>query len=120
MFAMKVVFIVGLSLAFASAQVGVPGGVTELSGDDLVSATNVLNNSLEKLASGDGPNYKLGKVISARRQVVSGTKYIYEVELVSENSTKTCNVKIWSQPWLPNGNEVTFDCPDGKVVKTHN
>ncbi|XP_062123366.1 sarcocystatin-A-like [Drosophila sulfurigaster albostrigata] len=118
MFGMKVVFIVGLSLAFASAQR--PGGVTPLSGDDLVSATNVLNNSLEKLASGDGPNYKLGKVISASRQLVSGFKYVYEVELVSENNTKNCNVEIWSQPWLPNGNEVTFDCPDGKVVKRHN
>ncbi|KAH8311166.1 hypothetical protein KR044_004646, partial [Drosophila immigrans] len=98
-----------------------PGAPTPLTGDDLTTATNVLNKSLVTLASGDGPNYQLGKVISASRQIVSGVKYLYEVELVSGSSTKTCKVEIWSQPWVKdNGNEVTFDCPDGKVVKNHN
>lgn len=63
--------------------------------------------------------HRLGKIISATRQVVSGSKYVYEAELIQGEKTKTCNVEIWSQPWLPNGIQVTFNCPDGKVVKKH-
>lgn len=63
--------------------------------------------------------YRLGKIISASHQVVSGSLYRYEVELVEGGATKKCNVQIWSQPWLENGVEVTFDCPDGKVVRKH-
>ncbi|ALC45434.1 CG15369, partial [Drosophila busckii] len=96
------------------------GGVEELSGAGLKEAEDTLNLSLTKLAAGEGPNYKLGKIISARKQVVSGFKYYYEVELVEGSKTKTCKVEIWSQPWMPNGVEVIFDCPDGKVTKKHN
>ncbi|TDG43079.1 hypothetical protein AWZ03_010495 [Drosophila navojoa] len=117
MLSMKIVFVLGLALTIVSA--GILGGVTELSGADLKEAENTLNNSLSKLASGDGPNYKLGKIIKATRQVVSGTKYVYDVELIEGSKTKVCNVEIWSQPWLENGIQVTFNCPDGQVVKKH-
>ncbi|XP_023167257.2 sarcocystatin-A-like [Drosophila hydei] len=117
MFSMKIIFIFGLALTVVSA--GIRGGIKELSGDDLKEAEETLNNSLTKLASGDGPNYKLGKIIKATRQVVSGSKYVYDVELIEDSSTKICNVVIWSQPWLENGIEVTFNCPDGQVVKKH-
>ncbi|KAL7728662.1 hypothetical protein ACLKA6_004046 [Drosophila palustris] len=115
---MKVFFVLGFTLAVVSAQYGAP---TPLTGDDLKGAEGVLTKSLATLASGDGPSYQLGRVISATSQVVSGTKYVYEVELVEGTKTKTCTVDIWAQPWLPeNGYQVTFNCPDGKVVKTHN
>lgn len=61
----------------------------------------------------------MGKIISVTRQVVAGNKYVYEAELIEGDNTKKCNVEIWSQPWLENGIEVTFNCPDGKVVKKH-
>lgn len=63
--------------------------------------------------------FRLGKIISVTRQVVAGNKYVYEAELIEGDSTKKCNVEIWAQPWLENGIEVTFNCPDGKVVKKH-
>ncbi|TDG43077.1 hypothetical protein AWZ03_010493 [Drosophila navojoa] len=117
MLSMKIIFVLSLAVTIVSAGIG--GGIKELSGDDLKEAEQILNDSLAKLASGDGPNYKLGKIIKATRQVVSGSKYIYDVELIEGNNTKVCNVKIWSQPWLENGIEVTFNCPDGQVVKKH-
>ncbi|KAH8417970.1 hypothetical protein KR222_009682 [Zaprionus bogoriensis] len=117
MFSVKVIFVLGLALTIVSA--GIPGGVTPLSGNDLVEAEHTLNDSLIKLASGDGPNYKLGNIIWATRQVVAGIKYVYEVELIEGSQSKVCNVEILSQPWLENGIRVTFNCPDGKIVKSH-
>ncbi|XP_023167243.2 sarcocystatin-A-like [Drosophila hydei] len=117
MFSMKIIFVLSLALTVVSA--GLLGGVSELSGSELKEAEETLNNSLAKLASGDGPNYKLGKIIKATHQVVSGSKYVYDVELIDGSTTKTCNVEIWSQPWLENGIQVTFNCPDGQVVKKH-
>ncbi|XP_017844649.1 uncharacterized protein LOC108601261 [Drosophila busckii] len=121
MLSFKVIFVLGLTLAVASAgEPQLVGGITTLSGDELKEAETQLNSSLKTLAAGEGPNYQLGKIISARKQVVSGFKYYYEVELVEGSKTKTCKVEIWSQPWMPNGVEVIFDCPDGKVTKKHN
>ncbi|XP_030376202.1 sarcocystatin-A-like [Scaptodrosophila lebanonensis] len=119
MFSSKVIVVLGLALTIVAANV--PGAPRVLTGDDLKDAENTLNSSLQKLASGDGPNYQLGKIISATRQVVSGSLYKYEVELVDGNkATKKCNVSIWSQPWLDNGIEVSFECPgEDKVVKKH-
>ncbi|XP_054726257.1 sarcocystatin-A-like isoform X1 [Anastrepha obliqua] len=94
------------------------GAPSKLSGADLKEAEETLKTSLSKLAAGDGPNYNLSKIISVTRQVVSGTLYKYDVELVdSYGAKKNCNVEIWNQPWLENGTEVTFKCPGEEVVK---
>ncbi|XP_017846215.1 sarcocystatin-A-like [Drosophila busckii] len=120
MLSMKVIFLLGLTVAVAMAgHVPTLGGVEELSGAGLKEAEDTLNLSLTKLAAGEGPNYKLGKIISASRQTVSGFKYIYQVELVEGSKTKTCNVEIWSRTWLKDGIEVTFNCPEGSVTKKH-
>lgn len=59
MLSMKIVFVLGLALTVVSAQSGVAGGISPLSGDDLKEAEGVLNASLNKIASGsDGPSYK--------------------------------------------------------------
>nr|XP_014091386.1 putative cysteine proteinase CG12163 isoform X1 [Bactrocera oleae] len=85
---------------------------------DKKDAEQRLQASLDKLAAGDGPNYRISKVYSATSQVVSGTLTKIDVELYNENDEKErCTVKIWSQPWLPNGYEVTFDCPNKELVK---
>ncbi|KAH8417971.1 hypothetical protein KR222_009684 [Zaprionus bogoriensis] len=119
MMSIKVLLLLGVTLTVVLADEEVLGGVKPLTGQELKDAESTLNDSLTKLASGDGPNYKLGKVISATHQVVSGSLFVYEVELIEGSKTKLCNVKIWSQPWLENGIEVTFNCPDGKIVKKH-
>ncbi|XP_053946663.1 sarcocystatin-A-like [Anastrepha ludens] len=113
-----VLFSCVLAVVLAVPQGPIVGGESQLSGADLKEAEDTLKNSLSKLAGGDGPNYNLSKVNSVTRQVVSGTLYKYDVELVDSNGAKkNCNVEIWDQPWLENGTEVTFKCPGEEVVK---
>ncbi|XP_017063972.1 sarcocystatin-A-like [Drosophila eugracilis] len=99
----------------------IPGGIRVLEGKDLADAKEILETSLSKLAAGEGPHYRISKIRSATVQVVSGSKHAYSVELIDNSgATKECNVKIWSQPWVPNGIEVTFNCPnEPEVVRRH-
>lgn len=55
------------------------------------------------------------------KQVVSGILYKYDAEVIDGNSAvKPCKVEIWSQPWLKNGIQVTFECEgEEKLVKKH-
>ncbi|XP_005182867.1 sarcocystatin-A-like isoform X2 [Musca domestica] len=103
----------------ADDSVPVLGGSRPVSNFEEIEKT--LNNSLSKLAAGDGPNYKLVKIYSGEVQVVSGLSTRIEADLMDENgTTKRFKVCIWSQPWLKNGVQVTFEC-DGEptVVKSH-
>uniref|UniRef100_A0A034WRI9 Sarcocystatin-A n=1 Tax=Bactrocera dorsalis TaxID=27457 RepID=A0A034WRI9_BACDO len=111
--------VIAVVLAMPNEQI--LGGVSQLSGEDLKQAQEELKNSLTKLATGDGPAYKISKVNSASSQVVSGTLYKFNVDLISgNNEVKNCNVEIWSQPWLPEGIQVTFDCEgEEKIVRKH-
>ncbi|KAI8118430.1 Sarcocystatin-A [Lucilia cuprina] len=97
------------------------GCPVKLTGNDIKISEDVLNKSLTKLAAGDGPVYKLVKINSASRQVVSGSKYVINADLMDENEkVKTCDIEIWSQAWLENGIQVTFDCPgEEKLVRKH-
>ncbi|KAH8381675.1 hypothetical protein KR093_010517, partial [Drosophila rubida] len=97
------------------------GGPSELSGDGLKKAIDNLDVALAKLATGDGPSYKAGKVIKVTTQVVAGSLDTYTVELVKGGETKQCTVKIWSQPWLSeNGTNIKIECDgdDDKVDST--
>ncbi|XP_037943267.1 sarcocystatin-A-like [Teleopsis dalmanni] len=119
---MKTIFLLSLAIIVVAANdVPVLGGVQNLSGDDINSAKEALELSLTKLAAGEGPSYKLSKILSATSQVVSGIAYKIKAELIDSNdATKICNIGIWSQSWLENGIEVTFEC-DGeeKLVRKH-
>ncbi|TDG41128.1 hypothetical protein AWZ03_012455 [Drosophila navojoa] len=97
------------------------GAPRELSGDDLEESRATLESSLTKLAAGTGPYYRVSRILSASTQVVTGTLNRYKVELIDTNKeTKVCDVEIWSRNWLPNGVEVTFDCPnEAKEVRNH-
>ncbi|CAD6993234.1 sarcocystatin-A [Ceratitis capitata] len=97
------------------------GGESQLSGADLKEAESELQESLTKLKGlGEGPDFKISKVNSASRQVVSGTLLKLDVDLQAGNEIKKCLVEIWSQPWLENGIQVTFNCPGGeKIVRKH-
>ncbi|XP_004519757.1 putative cysteine proteinase CG12163 [Ceratitis capitata] len=91
------------------------GGARKLDDKD---AEERLQASLDKLAAGDGPNYRISEIYSATTQVVSGTLTKIDAELVNEHNEKErCIVKIWSRTWLPNGIEVTFKCPNKELVK---
>ncbi|XP_013114794.1 sarcocystatin-A [Stomoxys calcitrans] len=117
---MKVWIFLGFCMAMAMAsQPPISGGITSVR--NLKEAEKELNASLAKLATGDGPRYRLVKIYSATRQVVAGRKSEIVADLVDNNGkTKKCNVTIWSRPWLPDGIEVTFRC-DGeqKLTRKH-
>ncbi|EDW51230.1 sarcocystatin-A [Drosophila sechellia] len=97
------------------------GAPRNLEGQDLANAQQRLEASLTKLAAGDGPHYRLSKVLSATSQVVSGVRNDYSVELIdNQGATKVCHVDIWSKPWLPGGIQVTFNCPnEPELVRRH-
>ncbi|XP_030563185.1 sarcocystatin-A [Drosophila novamexicana] len=120
MFVAKVLFVCA-AVVLVSGYPQVFGGPRQLSESEIEEATNRLQSSLTKLAAGEGPNYRISKVLSASTQVVSGSLDKYNVELIDSNDAKkVCNVEIWNRSWLPNGIEVTFDCPnERKVIKNH-
>ncbi|KAI8043968.1 cystatin-like protein [Drosophila gunungcola] len=98
--AMKVIFVLGLTLAVAVDGRLPPGAAKPLEGDDLSAARELLTTTLAKLATGDGPNYEVVNVLSASSQVVAGSLHKFDVELSNGSDNKECTVKIWSRPWL--------------------
>ncbi|KAM7363086.1 sarcocystatin-A-like [Cochliomyia hominivorax] len=120
---MKFVLILCLTIiTTVSGRPGCPGCVSRLTGNRLKDAEMTLIYSLNKLAECDGPYYRLVKVNSAFVQVVAGIRHIIIADLIDNNSqqSKTCRVTIWSQPWMPNGTEVNFDCPgEEKITRRH-
>ncbi|XP_017041917.1 sarcocystatin-A [Drosophila ficusphila] len=126
MFAAKILILCAVSCVLVNATPqglgGIVGGVRNLDGKDLAEAQETLQTSLTKLAAGaDGPHYRISKVLSATHQVVSGSAYVFSVELIdNQEAKKVCDVNIWSQPWLPNGIKVTFKCPnEPELVRQH-
>ncbi|XP_064537038.1 sarcocystatin-A [Drosophila montana] len=120
MFVAKVLFVCAAVVLVSGYPLAL-GGPRQLSESEIEEATNTLQKSLTKLAAGEGPNYRISKVLSVTTQVVSGSLDKYNVELIDSNGDKkVCNVEIWGRSWLPNGIEVTFDCPnEEKVIKNH-
>ncbi|XP_017018030.1 sarcocystatin-A [Drosophila kikkawai] len=111
------------ALASATPQgFGVLGGPKQLEGQELVESQKTLQASLDKLAAGEGPYYRISRILSASTQVVAGTNDSYSVELIDRTgATKVCDVDIWSRGWLPNGIRVTFRCPnEPELIKKHN
>ncbi|BFG00471.1 sarcocystatin-A [Drosophila madeirensis] len=104
------------------AAIGGLGAPRTLTGAELDRAHATLTSSLNTLAAGEGPSYRVSKIMSATVQVVAGSLNSYIVELIEPNgATKVCEVRIWSRHWLPNGIQITFNCPnEPEVVKTHN
>ncbi|XP_013113896.1 sarcocystatin-A [Stomoxys calcitrans] len=94
-----VVIVLLATVALAKAQGFTPlcpGCPTVLeSPADFAKATNVLKESLTQLTAGEGPNYKLGKINSGSKQVISGIFYKINANLIDENeATKTCDIEI--------------------------
>jgi len=104
-----------------SNEVPVLGGITPITGDRLTEAEQELSFALTTLSSGEGPRYRLSKIRTATAQVVSGIAYTYDAELIADdNTTVDCTIKLWSQPWMQNGNQITFNCNgQDEVVKSY-
>ncbi|XP_016978263.2 cystatin-like protein [Drosophila rhopaloa] len=123
---LKSVCILGLVLlslaAFASSEdKQIVGGSSQLEGDQRKEALDLLNATLDQLATGNGPSYKAINVTSVTGQTVAGTLNTYEVELENGSDKKQCTVKIWTQPWLQkDGTNIKIKCTgdDGEVDST--
>lgn len=77
-----------------------------------------LQLTLDKLTAGEGPHYKIVKVYSASRQVVSGTLTRIDADLIDGNEGQhRCIVEIWAKPWLEQGHDITFKCRNQPVVR---
>ncbi|TDG41127.1 hypothetical protein AWZ03_012454 [Drosophila navojoa] len=120
MFVAKIVLLCA-AVALVSGNPQMLGAPRQLSGAELEQSKLTLQESLTKLAAGEGPSYRISKILSASHQVVAGSLDSYTVELIdSNNQTKVCDVKIWSRTWLENGIEVTFECPNEvTLVRKH-
>ncbi|EDV48900.1 cystatin-like protein [Drosophila erecta] len=121
----KTLCILGLVLlSLAANQVAdgqVVGGVSQLEGSERKEALDLLDGTLAKLATGDGPSYKAINVTSVTGQVVAGTLNTYEVQLDNGSDKKQCTVKIWTRPWLKeNGTNIKIKCAgdDGELDRT--
>ncbi|XP_032595615.1 putative cysteine proteinase CG12163 isoform X2 [Drosophila grimshawi] len=92
----------------------VPGGRKPF---DEKEAEEQLQRTLDKLTAGEGPHYKIIKVYSASRQVVSGTLTRIDADLTDGNDAlHRCIVEIWAQPWLEKGHDITFKCRNQPTV----
>lgn len=107
------------------------GGQNDIPKDDPV-LKELLSTALQQLDSQSSSDDKLkvAEIVSASKQVVSGLLYRLRVKFIAttcsknsadaaENCTElegadpqVCNVKIWDQPWLPNGRQYTINCDD--------
>ncbi|KAG5266909.1 hypothetical protein AALO_G00237660 [Alosa alosa] len=106
-------------LAFARVSTSpMPGEMTDTD-VNIPAVKDALNSAVGEFnkQSNDVYIYKVAKVIKATSQVVSGTMYRFEVEMVisgyksspqemcaKDNSElkkpNTCYFEVWSQPWL--------------------
>ncbi|XP_005184486.2 putative cysteine proteinase CG12163 isoform X1 [Musca domestica] len=91
------------------------GGSTAL---DFDKAEKILTKSLNKIATGEGPAYRISKIHSAEKQTVAGTLTKIDADLIgADGEEERCLVEIWTRAWLADGNEVTIKCPKKDVVK---
>ncbi|XP_016926037.3 cathepsin F isoform X2 [Drosophila suzukii] len=86
---------------------------------DEEAAKAQLQESLDKLIAGEGPQYKIVKVYSASRQVVSGTLTRIDADLIDGSDSKhRCIVEIWTKAWVrKDAHEITFKCRNQPVVQ---
>uniref|UniRef100_A0A1A9W5L3 Cystatin domain-containing protein n=1 Tax=Glossina brevipalpis TaxID=37001 RepID=A0A1A9W5L3_9MUSC len=122
MFFVKTFSIIILIVVLAYHSIGKPTSVDYKTDEELLNdATKVLENSLNKLDAGDGPHFKLIKMLGAVRGLgLFGNLYGVKADLANENGeSKICAVEIWSPGEKPEVT-VTFECEgEEKFTKTH-
>ncbi|KAH8246810.1 hypothetical protein KR032_000425 [Drosophila birchii] len=97
------------------------GGISTQEGVKRQEALDLLNTCLAHLAEGDGPSYKVIRVISVTGQVVAGDLYRYTLDLDNGTDIKQCAVEIWYRCWLKeNGTniKIRFVGEDGELDRT--
>ncbi|XP_016978267.1 cystatin-like protein [Drosophila rhopaloa] len=119
--AMKVIFVLSLTLAVAVDARSALGAPKPLEGADLSAAKDLLTTTLTKVAAGDGPSYQVVNVISVSSQLVAGSLHKFQTELSNGSDNKECIVKIWNRPWLAAkgiSTNVKIQCKDEPEIDT--
>ncbi|XP_013114796.2 sarcocystatin-A [Stomoxys calcitrans] len=84
---------------------------------DPEQAKEVLNNTLNKVATLGGPNYSVGKIYTASSQITSGVKYRMNADLLNDsNQSVGCDVVI-ERTAATGITKVTFNCSNRGVFK---
>lgn len=94
------------------------GGRQPISTDNPI-VSELITTTLTQLdaQSGGKGSLKVSEIISANRQVVSGSLYRIKVKLVDgSEEPKLCTFTIWDQPWLPHGRQTNVTCNEEKYT----
>lgn len=120
--------LLALCLAVASAGlVGAPVDATADLNEEGVQDALRFAVAQHNRASNDMFIRQVSKVTSVQKQVVSGMKYIFKVEMartgcrkggveevcaieLDPSTAQTCTLSVWSQPWLNSIKLVQNDC----------
>lgn len=80
---------------------GTPGGLTDIPLNELQGLNTKMAEVFTLLNSQCGDfKYKMNRVISGKKQVVAGHRYLMEVEAYNEaNELKNCKADIWEKTW---------------------
>lgn len=70
-------------------------------------------HAVDQIDTGDGSKCEFLEIISAKRQVVSGLKYILTIRHKCGDDQKVCEANVWNQPWK-NFTKVDWSCPDSQ------
>lgn len=94
----------------------------ELTDDDLISVTDLLDSNLARLVTGDGEHFSTVSIKNITKQVVAGLKYEVTGTFKMGKNTTDCVVTLWTRSWLEDMNErvkLKADC-GGETVNTQN
>lgn len=92
------------------------GGLSEVETKDFPDIESKVSESFDALGAQDNkPTFKLGKIISAKKQVVAGIVYHITAEVLDGGKPKLCKLRIWERPWTGE-RHVDIEC-DNKSFK---
>lgn len=79
--------------------------------------SELISSTLTQLdaQSGGKGTLKVSEIISANRQIVSGSLYKIKVKLADgSEDPKLCTFTIWDRPWVANGRQTNVTCDEQK------
>lgn len=92
------------------------GGFTDVEPSELPKLETKVADSLATLGTqANSPNFQLGKIISAKKQVVAGYVYLINAEVIDNGKPRVCKFRIWERPWTGE-RHVEIEC-DNKTFR---
>lgn len=91
---------------------GLVGGHSQISvtDPDIVRLGNIAVTKLNQKKGAGEEDVRLVEIIKATRQVVSGSLTTIFFKVCAKGVEKTCEAKIWEQPWLNKTEVTSLEC----------